>query len=318
MTRTVTEAARPITRADSTYRPRGPLDLQHTLGHLLSGTGDPRMCINGGIFWFALRTPHGVATLALREVAGDIRAAAWSEHADASAWALALVPELLGASDDRGDFDARRHPLIERTDHRHPGLRLSRTNLVFEALASAILEQKITTGQAYQGWRYLVRAFGERAPGPTPKPMYAAPSPEQWWRIPSWHWHQAGVEPPQSKTLVRAAMRGERLAEATLAARTGDERDRILTSVVGIGPWTAAMTRDRALGDPDAVAVGDYHLAHQVGYALTGSRTDDDGMLELLEPWRGQRLRVIRLILRSGRTEPRRGARTHPEDHRER
>lgn len=318
MTRTVTDATKPVTRVDSSYRPRGPLDLRQTLGHLLSGTGDPRMCIDGGTFWFALRTPYGVATLALREHGDEIRTAAWSHESDATAWALDLAPELLGASDDSRGFDASLHPLIEHVHHRNPGLKLSRTTLVFEALASAIMEQKITTGQAYQGWRYVLRHFGERAPGPTPKPMYAAPTTDEWWRIPSWHWHKAGVEPPQSKTIVRAAMRGERLAEATLAAETGEARDSILTSIVGIGPWTAAMTRDRALGDPDAVAIGDFHLAHQVGYALTGSRTDDDGMLELLEPWRGQRLRVIRLILRSGRIEPRRGARMHPEDHRER
>ena len=64
--------------------------------------------------------------------------------------------------------------------------------------------------------------------------------------------------------------------------------------------WTAAETRIRALGDPDAVSVGDYHLAHEVGFALTGERVDDDGMLELLAPWAGQRQRVIRLIGASG------------------
>jgi 3-methyladenine DNA glycosylase/8-oxoguanine DNA glycosylase len=92
----------------------------------------------------------------------------------------------------------------------------------------------------------------------------------------------------------------------------------VLTSLRGVGAWTAAETRIRAFGDPDAVSVGDYHLAHQVGYALTGSRADDEGMLELLEPWAGQRQRVIRLIGVSGVHEPRRGPRMHPEDHRAR
>ena len=76
--------------------------------------------------------------------------------------------------------------------------------------------------------------------------------------------------------------------------------------------------RIRALGDPDAVSVGNYHLSHHVGFALTGSRTDDAGMLELLEPWAGHRQRVIRLIARSGAVEPRRGPRLAPEDHRDR
>ena len=64
----------------------------------------------------------------------------------------------------------------------------------------------------------------------------------------------------------------------------------------GIGPWTVAEVASRALGDADAVSVGDFHLAHLVGWALTGSRTDDAGMLRLLEPWAGHRQRVIRLL----------------------
>jgi len=80
----------------------------------------------------------------------------------------------------------------------------------------------------------------------------------------------------------------------------------------------AAQARIRAFGDADAVSVGDYHLAHQVGFALTGHRVDDDGMVELLEAWRGHRQRVIRLIGLSGAFEERRGPRLAPEDHRTR
>ncbi|MFT4230147.1 MAG: DNA-3-methyladenine glycosylase 2 family protein, partial [Microbacterium sp.] len=136
--------------------------------------------------------------------------------------------------------------------------------------------------------------------------------------VPSWAWHRAGLEPPQARTIVDAARRGDAIAAATLRADDGDARDRVLTSVRGVGAWTAAETRIRALGDPDAVSVGDFHLAHEVGFALTGARTDDDGMLELLAPWAGHRQRVIRLIGLSGVREPRRGPRLHPEDHRDR
>ena len=102
------------------------------------------------------------------------------------------------------------------------------------------------------------------------------------------------------------------------SACNGAERDAVFTSLPGVGAWTSAEARIRAFGDADAVSVGDYHLAHQVGYALTGHRTDDDGMLALLEPWRGHRQRVIRLIGLSGALEPRRGPRLAPEDHRDR
>ena len=55
-----------------------------------------------------------------------------------------------------------------------------------------------------------------------------------------------------------------------------------MVSVPGVGVWTAAETAHRALGDADAVSFGDYHVAKNVGWALTGEAVDDDGMAELL------------------------------------
>jgi 3-methyladenine DNA glycosylase/8-oxoguanine DNA glycosylase len=160
--------------------------------------------------------------------------------------------------------------------------------------------------------------FGTRAPGPTPRPMFAPPTIDGWRRIPSWAWHRAGLEPPQARTVVAAAQRGESIVRAVSAATEAGDREHMLTSLSGVGPWTSAETRIRAFGDADAVSVGDYHLAHHVGFALTGHRVDDDGKLQLLAAWPGHRQRVIRLIGASGVHEPRRGPRLHPEDHRER
>jgi 3-methyladenine DNA glycosylase/8-oxoguanine DNA glycosylase len=45
------------------------------------------------------------------------------------------------------------------------------------------------------------------------------------------------------------------------------------------------------------VSVGDYHLPNIVAWALAGEpRGSDERMLELLEPYRGQRGRVQRLL----------------------
>lgn len=307
-------AARPV---ETVYRPRRPLDLRRTVLVQRRGAGDPALVVDGPVIWRASRTPQGVATLALRETsAGVVRAAAWGDGAE---WALAQVPALCGAHDDRDGFDAARHPLIAAADRRNPGLRLGRTDLVFDALAGSVIEQKVTGMQAFGAWRRIVSWYGERAPGPTPRPMFAPPTIEGWRHVPSWAWHRAGLEPPQARTIVEAARRGQAIERAVLAAADPETRDRVLISLRGVGLWTAAETRIRALGDPDAVSVGDYHLAHEVGYALTGSRTDDDGMLQLLAAWPGHRQRVIRLIGLSGAArEPRRGPRLHPEDHRDR
>jgi 3-methyladenine DNA glycosylase/8-oxoguanine DNA glycosylase len=295
------------------YRPHGSVDLMQTVAVHRRGPGDPTCAVDQlGAVWRVTRTPEGVATLVLTARSGAVHGAAWGPGAD---WAAAQVPALCGAADDLDGFDPSAHPVVARAHHRTPGLRLGRTDRVFDALAAAIIEQKVTAVQAFAAWRRIVTWHGERAPGPTPRPMFAPPTVEDWTRIPSWAWHRAGVEPPQSRTIVRAAGRGRTLPAALDAADAGG-RERILTALPGVGPWTAAETAIRAYGDPDAVSVGDYHLAHAVGYALTGSRTDDDGMLALLAPWAGHRQRVIRLLAASGPREPRRGPRLHPEDHR--
>ncbi len=98
-----------------------------------------------------------------------------------------------------------------------------------------------------------------------------------------------------------------------LVAAAPDDADRRLRSYAGIGPWTAAEVGARALGDPDAVSVGDFHLPNLVAWALAGEpRADDARMLALLEPWRGQRGRVIRLLEASGMAAPRYGPRMSP------
>ena len=306
-------AARPI---ETEYRPRQPVDVRRTVLYQRHGGGDPTMLVAGSVIWRASRTPDGIATLAIRETSpGVVRGAAWGPGAE---WALAQLPDLCGGRDDPAGFEPHHHPLIAAVHRRNPGIRIGRTDLFFEALASAVIEQKVTGMQAFGAWRQLVTWHGERAPGPTPRPMFAPPSIDGWRRVPSWSWHRAGLEPPQARTIVEAARRGDAIGRVFMTAVDGEARDRVLISQRGIGPWTSAETRIRALGDPDAVSVGDFHLAHEVGYALTGTRVDDDGMLELLSPWAGQRQRVIRLIEASGVREPRRGPRLHPENHRDR
>ncbi len=306
---------------ESEYRPTVATDVGRAVLAQRHGRNDPTFTAStplsaGGIVWRASRTPLGVATLALRQsAAGTVRAAAWGPGAE---WALDQVPALCGRDDDTDGFDASRHPSVSEWHRRHPDLRIGRTDLVFDALVSAIMEQKVTSMQAFSAWRSIVTWYGERAPGPTPRPMFAPPTVDGWRLIPSWAWHRAGLEPPQSRTIVETSRRGASIVRAASTAADGEARDRVFISLRGVGIWTSAETRIRAFGDPDAVSVGDYHLAHQVGFALTGHRTDDDGMLELLEPFSGHRQRVIRLIYAGSALEPRRGPRLHPEDHRDR
>jgi 3-methyladenine DNA glycosylase/8-oxoguanine DNA glycosylase len=145
--------------------------------------------------------------------------------------------------------------------------------------------------------------------------MRVVPSPRRWATIPSWDWHRSGVGPDRAGTVVRAAPLASRL-EQVVGLPAGDAERRLRT-VPGIGAWTAAEVRQRALGDPDAVSVGDYNLPRLVAYSLAGeARADDARMLELLEPYAGHRHRVCMLLARVGAMPPRRGPRMPVRDYR--
>lgn len=285
-----------------TWVPEGPLDLGLVLGPLRRGPGDPtfRTTPDGSV-WRVCRTPAGPGTLRVTLRGGAARGEAWGPGAD---WLLDRFPELLGAADDPGAFEPR-HRLVAVTRHRRPGLRLVRTGLVMESLIPSVLEQKVTTDEAYRAWRLLVRKFGEPAPGPAPERMSVMPAPRTWALIPSWEWHRAGVDDKRASTILRAVQVAPRLEEAVrLDPVRARER---LELVSGIGPWTSAEVVQRSHGAADAVTVGDLHLPGIVGYALAGDRDADDAvMLELLEPYAGQRHRAARLILLSGRVPARR------------
>ncbi|TDD73918.1 DNA-3-methyladenine glycosylase 2 family protein [Actinomadura darangshiensis] len=285
------------------WRPEGPLDLLGTLAPHRRGTGDPAFRVEqDGTVWRSSYTPEGPGTLRLRLIGTVVEATAWGSGDE---WLLDGVPELLGACDVPEAFEAH-HDVVREQVLKRPGLRIGRTNRVFEALVPAVMEQKVLGQEAWRGWRYLLRKFGEPAPG-APH-MRVPPPPGVWVRIPSWEWHRSGLEAVRARTIIGAARVAGRLEE--------EPSERRLRSLPGIGVWTAAEVRQRAAGDPDAVSVGDYNLPGVVGWALAGRKVDDAGMLELLEPYAGHRYRVTRLLESSGMRPPRRGPRLPVRDYR--
>ena len=78
------------------YRPEHPLDLLRTVGMLRRGRNDPTTVIDGGVIWRALRTPSGIATIALRASSGEVRATAWDSSSKAVwrslRWAASMIP----------------------------------------------------------------------------------------------------------------------------------------------------------------------------------------------------------------------------------
>jgi len=263
-------------------------------------------------WWLGWRTPEGAATLCIEgaPVAGAVDALAWGPGAE---WALARVPELLGEADDDSGFVAR-HAVVAEAARRFRGLRVPRSGLVVQTLVPVVIEQKVTGREAFAGYRRLVRRFGERAPGPgAALALMVPPSAAGWAAVPSWEWLRAGVDGGRSRPVVSAVGYAGRLEECVdLPPPAARAR---LEALPGVGVWTSAEVAQRALGDADAVSVGDYHVAADIGWALVGHPVDDDGMLELLEPYAGHRFRVQRLLELAGVHRPRRGPRMAPRTH---
>jgi 3-methyladenine DNA glycosylase/8-oxoguanine DNA glycosylase len=227
---------------------------------------------------------------------------AWGEGA---AWALDNAEGLIGANDDPSPLKPR-HRLIRDLQRRLPGVRLPSWPTVTEILIPTILEQVVVGKTARDAYRRLVFDHGERAPGPLK--LWLPPTPKTFAALPYYVFHPLGIERRRADIVRRVCMVSNRL-EAALAMEPEQARTH-LTKVHGVGAWSAAEVARVAWGDPDAVSVNDFHLPHTVTWALAREpRGNDERMLELLEPYAGQRARVVRLIEAAGIIAPRFGPR---------
>lgn len=305
------------------YRPGRRVPVAGILAPLRRGTGDPTFASDSRIVAWATMLPSGPATVLLVPRADGADA----YLAGPGAGELALrVPQLLGDDDDVSTFRPTL-PQLQRAMRQpeHANWRVMKSGLVMVSLIPSVIEQKVTGKQAFAAYRTLIRGYGRPASaaaalaqraaslGASPRlcesisRLTAPPTTSEWKRIPSWQWLKAGVEPPQSRTLMRALDVADQL-ETTAKLPIG-EAHRRLRSVPGIGIWTAAKVAQTAWGDADAPTFADYHVAHQIGHALYGHDIDDARMAAALEGFRPHRYRAERLILAVGPRRERRGER---------
>ncbi|KIG15492.1 hypothetical protein DB30_05515 [Enhygromyxa salina] len=244
-------------------------------------------------------TPEGPASFHVRVLPGSVEAQAWGPG---HAWVLDELGGHLG-------LDDRPPPLADklgRVQRRLPGVRLGRTLDVFELLVSQVIGQRVAWRDAVSTQLAMLRAYAQPAPGPVG--LRLPLSAEQWCSLTTADLAGFGLDRKRAKTALGLAARAQRirgwsrLPHPEFAVR--------IEAFPGIGPWTRSMVQGLGLGEQDAVPLGDYDLPSMVAWFLASERQADDArMVELLEPYEGQRFRAIHLMWAAGVRRPRRGPR---------
>jgi endonuclease III len=291
-----------VTDVFSTLKPlwRGPRDRAMFFGSPFGNSAA------AGV-WRATRTPDGPCTHQFTQNNRTVTVRAWGPGAG---WIVDRAPVIIGANDDDGDFfiDPTKHELLNRTWRANLGARASCTFNVWELLFRVILEQKVTGKEAIDSYSRLLRNLGEPAPTSDGPALTLPPDPHRVAETPHHVFMAANVERKRADTIRAAASYAHRLNEA--ASISLDEAYRRLRALPGIGEWTINEVGVVALGDGDAVSVGDYHLKNWVSWALAGEpRGTDERMVELLEPYRPHRARMMRVIGMAGMKAPQYGPR---------
>jgi 3-methyladenine DNA glycosylase/8-oxoguanine DNA glycosylase len=277
--------------------------LRVTLSPLRNGGGDPTTILGSNELWRATITPDGPDTIRLTWHDGRLGVRAWGPGSD---WLAGRVDQMVGNHDPGHRFhDA--HPAIARAQRNHPELRVGASGTLYHELLPTIIAQRITAGEAARQWWRLCHRLGEPAPGPVGQ-LRLPPAPDRLASTPSWWFHPLGIERTRAEALVEVARHAHHLWDW---ARLPSPRcARQLSLLRGVGEWTIGTVLWSALGEPDAVAVGDYHLKNIVATALAGeARGTDEQMVDLLEPYRPHRGRVMRLLVLDGHRAPRFGPR---------
>jgi 3-methyladenine DNA glycosylase/8-oxoguanine DNA glycosylase len=312
-----TAALDTVAEATTVWRPAYPVDAHLTLSMLRhGGRGDPchRITADGAI-WRTSRLASGPVSYRITQITHqEIQAQAWG---DGAAELIDGLPVLLGSRDDPSSFDPR-HPILREAHRRRVGLRVPATTRVMESLIPAVLAQKVVGLDAAAAWRRLVIRFGDLAPGPVPAGMRVPPSAASWLAVASWDWHTAGVDQRRARTARACATYASKLEAAAEANPENPAAVyRLLLAIPGVGPWTAAQVGHRALGDADALPIGDYHLAAMTGWSLAGRTLAEHEVEAFYQPWRPHRYRVVRLLeLSPGSRPPRRGPLMSRQDYR--
>ena len=138
-----------------------PLDVRLTFGPLAHAVGYASSRIVGDAWWHAMNTPDGPVSLCVTadRLDSTVTIDAWGAG---GVWAVDHAAGITGADDVPSEF-VPASVLIASLQRRMPGQRLVALGTAADLAASTVLGQRVTTVEARDSWRGVVRRFGTHA-----------------------------------------------------------------------------------------------------------------------------------------------------------
>ena len=301
-------------RITTTIRPTPPFDFDLTAGYhtyfrgsygtdTLEDSAYRRLLDLGDKL--ALASVQSVGSIDNPELSVEVRGEGLSP-ADVTK-AAGQVAWLLGADQDLEPFYAgvRDDPVMSNIAGQLRGLHLPHTATVFESLVLAILGQQIATNVARIIRTLLIETYGLRLSFDG-QGYYAFPRPETLGKATVEELRQLKLSQRKAEYvqgIARAALDGSGILES-LQELSDDEVVKEVTTLRGVGKWTAQWVLVRALGRPDALPLGDLALRRVVSRLYFQGETIDDAQLgefaQRWSPWRTYATVYLFTALRTG------------------
>ncbi|MGQ0678915.1 MAG: DNA-3-methyladenine glycosylase 2 family protein [Actinomycetota bacterium] len=258
-----------------------------------------------------LTLPHGSGSVELRNEQGHIGCSLVLPDLKDLTTAIHRCRRMLDLDADPCAVDEQlgSDPFVGALVTRRPGLRSPGHVDPAEAAIRAVLGQQVSVASARAAAARIAMRYGKMLPGSERSPVPEAPGPPS----------EAGpgrVQPTPGQTPLARLFPGadilaevdpatlpvtrsrartvvalaEALASGRIVLGLGADREEVksqLESLPGIGPWTAAYIRLRALGDPDVFMPSDLGIRKALELLGTGSQEASGARFR---PWRSYAL----------------------------